>query len=73
MGFLIIFRAIEPQKFIPDYLSEYRMKMAKKWLVETDMKIAEIVEKLKYNTPANFIRYFASWKAVPRPVPGKLF
>lgn len=41
-----------------DYLLEYRMKMAKKWLVETDMKIAEIAEKLKYNTPANFIRYF---------------
>ncbi|MFE5321802.1 helix-turn-helix domain-containing protein [Paenibacillus sp. NPDC056579] len=41
-----------------DYLSEYRMKMAKKWLVETDMKISEIAEKLKYNTPANFIRYF---------------
>jgi two-component system response regulator YesN len=41
-----------------EYLSEYRMKMAKKWLVETDMKISEIAEKLKYNTPANFIRYF---------------
>ncbi|MBB3128500.1 AraC-like DNA-binding protein [Paenibacillus rhizosphaerae] len=41
-----------------DYLSQYRMKMAKKWLIETDMKIAEIAEKLKYNTPANFIRYF---------------
>ncbi|MBB6734456.1 helix-turn-helix domain-containing protein [Cohnella zeiphila] len=41
-----------------DYLSEYRMKMAKKWLVETNMKISEIAEKLKYNTPANFIRYF---------------
>ncbi|WP_240421347.1 helix-turn-helix domain-containing protein [Paenibacillus periandrae] len=41
-----------------EYLSEYRMKMAKKWLVETDMKISEIAEKLKYNTSANFIRYF---------------
>ncbi|KRF03357.1 hypothetical protein ASG89_23230 [Paenibacillus sp. Soil766] len=41
-----------------DYLSEYRMNMAKQWLLETDMKIFEIAEKLKYNTPANFIRYF---------------
>jgi two-component system response regulator YesN len=41
-----------------DYLSEYRMNMAKQWLLETDMKISEIAEKLKYNTPANFIRYF---------------
>ncbi|GGD91723.1 helix-turn-helix domain-containing protein [Paenibacillus nasutitermitis] len=41
-----------------DYLSEQRMRMAKKWLIETDMKIGEIAKKLKYNTPANFIRYF---------------
>ncbi len=41
-----------------DYLSEYRMRMAKKWLIETDMKISEIAERLKYNTSANFIRYF---------------
>jgi YesN/AraC family two-component response regulator len=41
-----------------DYLADYRMKMAKRWLIDTDMKISEIAEKLKYNTPANFIRYF---------------
>ncbi|MBO9605365.1 MAG: helix-turn-helix domain-containing protein [Paenibacillaceae bacterium] len=41
-----------------DYLATHRLKMAKMWLVETDMKVAEIAEKLKYNTPANFIRYF---------------
>lgn len=41
-----------------DYLSQYRMKMAKKWLVETDLKISEIAEKIGYNNVQNFIRYF---------------
>lgn len=41
-----------------DYLSDYRMTMAKRWLVETDMKVSEIAEKLKYTSPANFIRSF---------------
>ncbi|MFD0675698.1 MULTISPECIES: helix-turn-helix domain-containing protein [unclassified Paenibacillus] len=41
-----------------DYLMEYRLKIAKKWLVESDLKISEIAERLRYNNSQNFIRYF---------------
>ena len=41
-----------------DYLTEYRMNMAKKWLLESDLKIAEIAERLNYNSATGFIRTF---------------
>ncbi|MBD0381843.1 helix-turn-helix domain-containing protein [Paenibacillus sedimenti] len=41
-----------------DYLSKYRLNIAKQWLVETDMKIGEIADKLQYQNSQNFIRYF---------------
>ncbi|WP_159887783.1 helix-turn-helix domain-containing protein [Paenibacillus puerhi] len=41
-----------------EYLTQYRMDMAKKWLKESDMKIVEIAERLQYNNSANFIRSF---------------
>ncbi|WP_341804992.1 AraC family transcriptional regulator [Paenibacillus turpanensis] len=41
-----------------EYLSMYRFNMAKKWLVETDMPIKDIAQKLTYNNPQNFIRSF---------------
>ncbi|SFK97954.1 AraC-type DNA-binding protein [Paenibacillus sp. 1_12] len=41
-----------------DYLLTYRMDVAKKWLTETEMKIADMARKLQYNNPQNFIRYF---------------
>lgn len=41
-----------------DYLAQYRLEVAKRWLRETDLTITDIAEKLKYNNPANFIRYF---------------
>ncbi|MGO4350167.1 helix-turn-helix transcriptional regulator [Paenibacillus sp. MCAF9] len=41
-----------------EYLSRYRLQMAKIWLAETDMKVAEIADKLQYNIAQNFIRYF---------------
>lgn len=41
-----------------EYLSQYRFNMSKKWLIETDMPIKEIAEKLTYNNPQNFIRSF---------------
>lgn len=41
-----------------DYLLSYRMEIAKKWLSETEMKIADMSQKLQYNNPQNFIRYF---------------
>jgi two-component system response regulator YesN len=41
-----------------DYLSDYRMKMAKFMLETTDMKISEIGEKLQYKNISAFIRSF---------------
>lgn len=41
-----------------DYLAQYRLEVAKRWLKETELTITDIAEKLKYNNPANFIRYF---------------
>jgi AraC-like DNA-binding protein len=41
-----------------DYLSKYRLNVAKQWLVETELKISEIAEKLQYQNSQNFIRYF---------------
>ncbi|MEI7024725.1 helix-turn-helix domain-containing protein [Paenibacillus sp. y28] len=41
-----------------DYLMQYRIDTAKKWLKESDMKIAEIADRLQYNNSANFIRSF---------------
>ncbi|MZQ80847.1 helix-turn-helix domain-containing protein [Paenibacillus sp. 5J-6] len=41
-----------------DYLLSYRMEIAKKWLSETEMKIADMSQKLQYNNSQNFIRYF---------------
>lgn len=47
-----------------EYLSQYRLKMAKRWLKETDMPIGEIAEKLTYDNAANFIRYFKKLEGV---------
>lgn len=41
-----------------DYLMNYRLEIAKKWLVETDMAIKDIAERLRYQNPQNFIRSF---------------
>ncbi|RAU91591.1 helix-turn-helix domain-containing protein [Paenibacillus sp. YN15] len=41
-----------------EYLQQYRLQMAKQWLVETDMRIGEIAERLTYTNPQNFIRFF---------------
>jgi YesN/AraC family two-component response regulator len=51
-----------------DYLALYRMDMAKKLLMETDLKISDISEKLKYRNPENFIR---SFKKVEGITPGQ--
>jgi AraC-like DNA-binding protein len=52
-----VFRKETGIKFI-DYLQTHRMNVAKQWLVETDMKISQIAERLQYNNAQNFIRYF---------------
>ncbi|WNS43188.1 helix-turn-helix domain-containing protein [Paenibacillus sp. MMS20-IR301] len=41
-----------------EYLMGYRLETAKKWLVESDMTIKEIGERLQYHNPQNFIRSF---------------
>ncbi len=41
-----------------EYLSNYRLLTAKKWLLETDMTVREIADKLRYTNPQNFIRSF---------------
>lgn len=47
-----------------EYLTQYRMDMAKKWLKESDMKILEIAERLQYNNSANFIRSFRKYEGM---------
>ncbi|UQZ82392.1 HTH-type transcriptional regulator YesS [Paenibacillus konkukensis] len=51
-----------------DYLAHYRLLMAKRMLVETDAKIADIAEKLRYHNSQNFIRYFRKMEGI---TPGK--
>jgi len=51
-----------------EYLAQYRIDMAKKWLVETDMLISDIAEKLKYKNTENFIRFFKKYTGM---TPGK--
>ncbi|PZD94001.1 AraC family transcriptional regulator [Paenibacillus sambharensis] len=41
-----------------DYVLNYRVEMAKKWLIETDMTIKDIAERLRYQNSQNFIRSF---------------
>lgn len=40
------------------------MEIAKKWLVETNLTIKEIAEKLCYNNPQNFIRFFKKRESI---------
>ncbi|MBW7453673.1 helix-turn-helix domain-containing protein [Paenibacillus sepulcri] len=39
-------------------LARHRLDVAKKMLEETDLKISQIAEKLRYHNSQNFIRYF---------------
>lgn len=41
-----------------DYLTDYRIKMAKSWLENTDLKITEIAARLNYTNSTGFIRTF---------------
>ncbi|CAN7640216.1 MULTISPECIES: helix-turn-helix domain-containing protein [unclassified Paenibacillus] len=47
-----------------EYLAQYRLDIAKRWLRETNMTVTDIAEKLKYNNPANFIRYFRKMEGI---------
>ncbi|MEV5025356.1 AraC family transcriptional regulator [Paenibacillus sp. LPE1-1-1.1] len=41
-----------------EYLSQYRLNLATKWLVETDISVKEIGERLTFTNSQNFIRAF---------------
>lgn len=58
-----LFRQVKDVSF-SDYLSEYRLNVAKKWLEETDMKIGDIAQKLRYTNSQNFIRYFSKIEGI---------
>lgn len=47
-----------------EYLSRYRLQKAKEYLLQTDLKIADIADRLRYNNPQNFIRYFRKMEGV---------
>lgn len=47
-----------------EYVMSYRLEMAKKWLLETDLTIKEIAERLQYHNPQNFIRSFRKMEHV---------
>jgi AraC-like DNA-binding protein len=49
-------------------LAQYRHQMAKKWLVETELSVKDISERLRYNNSQNFIRSFRKLEGLP---PGK--
>lgn len=51
-----------------DYLLRHRIGLAKRWLVETEMTITEIADKLNYHNVPNFIR---SFRKVERMTPGQ--
>ena len=56
-----IFRK-ETNTSFSDYLALFRINKAKEWLVETDMTVKEIAEKLNYNNSQNFIRSFRKFE-----------
>ncbi len=51
-----------------EYVAQYRLKIAKQWLKETDLTVQEIAKKLRYNNSQNFIRYFKKLEGI---TPGK--
>ncbi len=52
-----VFKKEMDQNFV-DYLQNYRLTKAKEWLVDSQMTVKEISERLQYNNPQNFIRFF---------------
>ncbi|MFD2116617.1 helix-turn-helix domain-containing protein [Paenibacillus yanchengensis] len=51
-----------------DYLMEYRMNLAKRWLRDTDWKVSEVATKLGFINAQNFIRAFRKMENI---TPGK--
>lgn len=47
-----------------EYLTRYRLNIAKRWLDESDWTVKEIAERLRYTNPQNFIRSFRKWEGM---------
>lgn len=47
-----------------EYLAQYRMSLAKRWLEDTSMNIAEIAKRLNYANSSTFIRYFSKSEGI---------
>ncbi|MCR2806869.1 AraC family transcriptional regulator [Paenibacillus soyae] len=47
-----------------EYLAMFRLNKAKKMLIETDLPVKDIAERLTYNNPQNFIRYFRKLEGI---------
>lgn len=59
---------MERDRSFSDYVEEYKLKEAKRLLLESDMTVAEIAEQLNYTNAQNFIRFFSKSTGV---TPGK--
>lgn len=52
-----LFKKHTGQNFV-DYVIHFRIEQAKRMLIDTDMRIQDIADKLRYNSVQNFIRTF---------------
>lgn len=59
---------VEKNTTFSNYVSEYKLEEAKKLLLETDLTVAEIANKLNYTNAQNFIRFFSKLEGT---TPGK--
>lgn len=59
---------MERNKSFSDYVEEYKLMEAKRLLMETELTVSEIAEKLNYANAQNFIRFFSKSTGV---TPGK--
>ena len=59
---------MERGKAFSDYVEEYKLIEAKRLLLESNLTVAEIAEKLNYTNAQNFIRFFSKATGV---TPGK--
>ncbi|GIP40896.1 hypothetical protein J31TS4_41760 [Paenibacillus sp. J31TS4] len=55
----------ETGRTFSDYLIQIRMEKAKEWLVQSEMPIKEIAERLRYTTVQNFTRVFKQVTDMP--------
>lgn len=59
---------MERDKSFSDYVEEYKLNEAKRLLLESNLTVAEIAERLNYANAQNFIRFFSKSTGV---TPGK--